>query len=209
MEFLSCPTPPEPYRLVMARISNSNSTKFNPISLTKHFPNRDVTGLIHSRVVEHHAVIAAISAGLGHNKWHLEHETGGRPILFERGEKANSKISTSHIQCPEKAFYAVAMIADVDYNIGVDIVYTNDERLERIANRTMSDNEIEKGNLPEIWALKEAVYKANGPAIDFKNEIVVQAPVENSEVVVNCKGEKEKWLVHEVSCVTLALGPIK
>ena len=55
--------------------------------------------------------------------------------------------------------YAVAMIADVDYNIGVDIVYTNDKRLERIANRTMSDNEIEEGNLPEIWALKEAVLR--------------------------------------------------
>ena len=209
MEFLNCPKPPEPYRLVMARTPISNSTKFNPILLTKHFPTRDVTGLSHKRIVEHHAVIAVISAGLGHDKWHLEHETGGRPILFEREKKENSKISISHMQCSEKTTYAVAMIADVDYEIGVDIVYTNDERLERIANRTMSDNEIEKGNLPEIWALKEAVYKANGPAIDFKNEIVVQAPVENSEVVVNCKGEKEKWLVHEVSCVTLALGPIK
>lgn|GEM_PF-845054 len=209
MEILNCPSPPHPYRLVMARIPESNNIQFLPNTLSRHFPNRDVTGLSHKRVVEHHAVIASINEQLSHENWHLEHEDGGRPKLFVQGKESNLKISVSHMQCPEKASYAATIIADVDYNIGLDIVYTNDSRIERIANRTMSSDELESGCLAEIWALKEAVYKAFGPGVDFKNDIKVCTPIINEEALVDFKGKKEKWLVHEVSCVTLALGPIK
>ena len=209
MEILKCSSPPDPYRLVIARIPESNNIQFLPNTLSRHFPNRDVTGLSHKRVVEHHAVIASINEQLSHENWHLEHEDGGRPKLFVQGQESNLKISISHMQCPEKASYAATIIADVDYNIGVDIVYTNDIRIERIANRTMSSDELESGCLAEVWALKEAVYKAFGPRVDFKNDIQVYTPIINEEALVDFKGEKEKWLVHEVSCVTLALGPIK
>ena len=209
MELLNCPSPPDPYSLVMARIRESNNTEFLPNILSRHFPNRDVTGLNHKRVIEHHAVIASINEQLSHENWHLEHEVGGRPKLFVQGKESSLKISISHMQCPEKASYAATIIADVDYNIGVDIVYTNDSRIERIANRTMSSDELESGCLAEVWALKEAVYKAFGPGVDFKNDIQVFTPITNEEALVGFKGEKEKWIVHEVSCVTLALGPIK
>lgn len=209
MEILNCPSPPDPYHLVIARIPESNNIQFLPNTLSRHFPNRDVTGLSHKRVVEHHAVIASINEHLGHENWNLEHEIGGRPKLFVQGKESNLKISISHMQCPEKASYAATIIADVNYNIGVDIVYTNDSRIERIANRTMSSDEVESGGLADIWALKEAVYKAFGPGVDFKNDIQVCTPIINEEALVDFRGEKEKWLVHEVSCVTLALGPIK
>ena len=209
MELLKCPSPPMPYRLVMTRILESNYTKFLPSTLSKHFPNRDVTGLIHKRVLEHHAVIASINEHIGHENWHLKHEQGGRPNLFVNGKKSSLKISISHMQCPEKSSYAATILADVDYNIGVDIVYTNDERIEKIANRTMSPEEVDSGNLAEVWALKEAVFKAFGPGVDFKNDIQVNTPIESEEAIVDFRGVKEKWLVHEVSCVTIALGPIK
>ena len=209
MELLNCPSPPDPYRLVMARIPELNNIQELPNNLSTHFPNRDVTGLSHKRIIEHHAVIASINEQLGHENWHLEHEVGGRPQLFIQGKESNLKISISHMQCPEKASYAATIIADVNYNIGVDIVYTNDSRIERIANRTMNSNEVESGCLVDIWALKEAVYKAFGPGVDFKNDIQVCTPIMKKEALVDFKGEKKKWLVHKVSCVTIALGPIK
>ncbi len=207
MEFLNCPAPPKPFSLVMARIPESNNTQFNPFTLSKHFPKRDVAGLIHKRVLEHHAVIVSIQKQIGHDNWHLEHEEGGRPILYVNGEKSSRKISISHMQCPEKASYAAALIAEVDFNIGVDLVYTNDERIERISDRTMNEEEMKSGSLTEVWALKEAVYKAFGPGVDFKNEIRVNIPIESPEVDVECKGLNGKWKVFEVSCVTLAMGP--
>ena len=179
MEILKCPSPPGPYHLVITRIPESNNIQFLPNTLSRHFPNRDVTGLSHKRVVEHHAVIASINDHLGHENWHLEHEVGGRPKLFVQGKESNLKISISHMQCPEKASYAATIIADVNFNIGVDIVYTNDSRIERIANRTMSSDELESGGLADIWALKEAVYKAFGPGVDFKNDIQVCTPIIN------------------------------
>lgn len=207
MELLNCPLPPKPFSLIMVRIPASNYTKFNPYTLSKHFPKRDVTGLIHKRVIEHHAVIASIREQMGHDNWHLEHEVGGRPILYVNGEKSSLKISISHMQCPEKASYAATLVAEVDFNIGIDIVYTNDKRLTRISNRTMNEEEVGSGNLSEVWALKEAVFKALGPGVDFKKDIKVDFPIEQSEALVNCRGENRYWRVHEVSCVTLAMGP--
>ena len=111
------------------------------------------------------------------------------------------------MQCPDKASYAASLLADVDYNIGVDIVYTNDERIQRISNRTMNDEEVESGMLSEVWALKEAVFKAFGPGVAFKKDISVNFPIEGTQATVNCRGENRKYLVQEVSCVTLAMGP--
>jgi phosphopantetheinyl transferase (holo-ACP synthase) len=61
--------------------------------------------------------------------------------------------------------------------------------------------------LAEIWALKEAVFKAFGPVVDFKRDIKVNFPIERTEATISCRGENRKWLVQEVSCVTLAMGP--
>ena len=66
MELINCPSPPAPYRLVMARIPKSNNIQFLPNTLSRHFPNRDITGLSYKRVIEHHAVIASINEQLGH-----------------------------------------------------------------------------------------------------------------------------------------------
>mgnify|MGYP001171694578 CR=1 FL=1 len=209
MELINCPSPPHPFSLVMARIPESNYTKFDPLTLSKHFPNRNIHSLSHKRVIEHHVVVAAISEQLGHRNWHLEHENGGRPLLFVNGEKSESKISISHMQCPEKASYAASVLANVDYNIGVDIVYTNDDRLNRISQRTMSESEIKDGKLAEVWAIKEAVFKAYGPGIDFKSDIEVETPIDSEKVKVNFRGGNGNWLVHEISCVTLAMGPFK
>lgn len=207
MELLSCPSPPMPFSLVMARIPESNKTDFNSYALSKHFPKRDVTGMSHKRVVEHHTVIASIKEQIGHDNWHLEHEEGGRPILFVNGKQSSRKISISHMQCPDKASYVASLIADVNFNIGVDIVYTNDDRLEKISDRTMNNEEVESGKLADVWALKEAVYKALGPGVDFKKDICVNLPIEGTEATVKCRGQNGKWLVQEVSCVTLAMGP--
>ena len=62
-------------------------------------------------------------------------------------------------------------------------------------------------SLPEIWAIKEAVFKAYGPGVDFKNDIIVKTPIENSKTNVRFKDEEKNWMVQDVSCVTLALGP--
>ena len=111
------------------------------------------------------------------------------------------------MQCPKGSSYAAVILAQVDHNIGVDIVYTDDDRLDRIATRTMSKDEIKNGRLPEIWAIKEAVFKAYGPGVDFKNDIVVKTPIENSKANVRFKDEEKNWMVQDVSCLTLALGP--
>ena len=144
------------------------------------------------RVVEHHVVIGATTEILGHSNWYYEHDSGGRPVLFENGDQSDKRVSISHIQCPEGSSYAAVILAQVDHNIGVDIVYTDDDRLDRIATRTMSEDEIKNGRLPEIWAIKEAVFKAYGPGVDFKNDIVVKTPIENSKANVRFKDEEKE-----------------
>ena len=73
----------------------------------------------------------------------------------------------------------------------------------------MSESEIKDGKLAEVWALKEAVFKAYGPGVDFKSDIEVETPIDSEKVKVNFRGENGNWLVHEISCVTLAMGPFK
>ena len=207
MEFLNCPILPDQFQLVLAKVPESKINLYNPFVFSKHFPKRDVDSLSLRRVVEHHVVIGATTEILGHSNWYYEHDSGGRPVLFENGDQSDKRVSISHMQCPEGSSYAAVILAQVDHNIGVDIVYTDDDRLDRIATRTMSENEIKNGRLPEIWAIKEAVFKAYGPGVDFKNDIIVKTPIENSKANVRFKDKEKNWMVQDVNCLTLALGP--
>ena len=86
MEFINCPILPDQFQLVLAKVPKSKINLYNPFVFSKHFPKRDVDSLSLRRVVEHHVVIEATTEILGHSNWYYEHESGGRPVLFENGE---------------------------------------------------------------------------------------------------------------------------
>ena len=144
------------------------------LNVGRFYPNKGVGKLDDSKILELSGVIKCLCKLLKSEDWHIEHLDNGAPILFENGVKSGSSISISHTINNEGIAYSAVVLSKVQSRIGVDIVIKNDSRLARIANRVMSDVEIETERLAEVWACKEAVFKARGPGLDFKNDIKVE-----------------------------------
>jgi phosphopantetheinyl transferase (holo-ACP synthase) len=208
MEFLEFPNPPESYTLVVTRVSGNESKSIDRECLIKHFPKRDITVMRAGRMLEHLAVAGGFTKALGHKDWHLEHMDYGGALLFINGQSSSRKVSISHAHDKDDNVLAAVIISESTQRIGVDLVFRWDERLARIAPRTMGVEEIESGNLAGVWAIKEAIFKAMGPGIDFKMEIKVQPSNKLPIVDATLRGVNSQWWLSELEGIVIALGPV-
>jgi len=209
MEFIGFPSPPESFKLVVTRVSEGESESFDRDKLQEYFPKRDLSVMRGGRILEHIAVAFAFNKALGHKNWHLEYEKYGGAVLFENGQTSKNKVSISHAHDVDESVLAAVTISEVSYRIGVDLVFRWDERLSRIAPRTMSPEEVESGDLSGVWAIKEAIFKSMGPGIDFKMEIKVFPSTNLPIVEASLRGIKYNWWLAELDGAVIALGPIK
>ena len=177
----------------------------------KHYPKRDTRGLSKNKIAEHEAVINCLHELLGSKDWWIEHEESGKPVLFISGVRGNLSISISHVidqvnNTKSIAHAAVILLKDTTQEssrIGVDLVIQGDPRLERIAGRVMRKEEIEGGRLEEVWACKEAMFKAFGPGLDFVKDLKVDF-ISNDLL----EGLGRKWEVRRKGNTVVVLGPV-
>ena len=179
--------------------------------VAKHYPKRDTRGLSNNKIAEHEAVINCLHELLGSKDWWIEHEESGKPVLFISGVRGNLSISISHAveqvnNTKSIAHAAVILLKDTTHEssrIGVDLVIKGDPRLERIAGRVMRKEEIEGGRLEEVWACKEAMFKAFGPGLDFVKDLKVDF-ISNDLL----EGLGRKWEVRRKGNTVVVLGPV-
>ncbi len=175
--------------------------------VSKHYPKRDINHLSTGKIAELYAVVHCVSDLLRDENWHLQHAQSGAPLLFENGKKSVLSISISHttdkIEEGGVAYAAVILSREAE-KIGVDIVLKADLRIKRIAQRVMRDEEIATGRLAEVWACKEAMYKALGPLLDFKKDLKVDFDDENEDLV---QGSGYNWKIYREDKIVVALGP--
>lgn len=205
MELLSFPKPPAQFQLAVVRCKDDTSGE-----ISGHFPQRDINAFSNDRLREHVAVVSAISNLINHDNWHLEHGNdvgkNGAPELFENAARSKFSISISHCSDAKGATIAAVCLKETTSKIGVDIVLKADERIPRVAPRTMSERELGEGQLERVWAVKESMFKAFGPGMDFKNDLEVT--FKKQEVVGKVRGEESQWWVEEKDGMVVAMGPI-
>ncbi|MDA9835568.1 4'-phosphopantetheinyl transferase superfamily protein [Flavobacteriales bacterium] len=179
--------------------------------VAKHYPKRDIQGLSKKKIAEHEAVINCLHELLGSKDWWIEHEESGKPVLFISGVRGNLSISISHVidqvnNTKSIAHAAVILLKDTTQEssrIGVDLVIQGDPRLKRIAGRVMRKEEIAGGRLEEVWACKEAMFKAFGPGLDFVKDLKVDF-ISNDLL----EGLGRKWEVRRKGNTVVVLGPV-
>ena len=178
--------------------------------LGEHFPTRKLLEYTTHRQAEHFGVAHCVSKLLGHKNWHLLYSEDGAPRLYEDQKPSKYSISVSHSRIRGDTIVFVATSNTNGEKIGLDLTSKGDLRVERIALRTMNDSEIASGKLEEVWALKEAMFKAYGPGIDFKNELLIYVDdiLEGKEYVrAEFRGKISTWWVANEEQFVLALGP--
>jgi hypothetical protein len=136
------------------------------------FPARTLSDLPDFRVREHVAVDLALRA-LGTDSPVL-HSPDGAPCF--RDDTRN--LSISHSRHPSEGIIAVVMIAST--RCGIDVEFPR-RTLSRIAPRIFSPGELAAiGDSVDracpVWCLKEAAWKAFGPELDFREDIVQLSP---------------------------------
>ena len=180
--------------------------------VANHYPKRDALRLSKNKIAEHEAVINCLYELLGNEDWWIEHEESGEPVLFIGGVRGSMAISISHAidQVNESKSVAHAAVilregaTQESLRIGVDLVIKGDPRLERIANRVMRKEEMEVGRLEEVWACKEAMFKAFGPGLDFVKDLKVDFL--SNDVLT---GLGRKWEVRRKGNVVVVVGPVE
>ena len=102
----------------------------------------------------------------------VAHTPDGAPFLPESPETA---ISVSH----SALYVAVATAPSSSPNFGIDIEDVNRPQLLKVAERFLSDTEMEfvtrhTHGLAKAWTAKEAVFKAaKHPGVDFREHIAL------------------------------------
>ena len=198
------------FKLFNASLSREKVSSEEMAKLGEHFPTRKVPEYTAQRQVEHLGVAYSVSQLLGHKNWHLLYSEDGAPKLYEYHKPSKYSISISHSRIDGDTIVFVATSDKNGDKIGLDLTSKGDPRLERIAPRTMNDPEIASGKLEEIWALKEAMFKAYGPGIDFKDEINIYVDdllVGKEYVRAEFRGKISTWWVANEEKFVLALGP--
>jgi len=175
--------------------------------VSNHYPKRNIANFAVDKIAELYAVTHCISDLLREENWHIQHEKSGAPCLFENLEKSVLSISISHTvekrEAGGVAYAAVILSREVE-RIGVDIVLKDDPRIKKVAHRVMRQEELDTGRLAEIWACKEAMYKALGPLLDFKRDLKVEFNQENKDII---EGAGNNWKIYNEEKVVVVLGP--
>ena len=180
--------------------------------VAKHYPKRDPQELSKNKIAEHEAVINCLYELIGNEDWWIEHEESGEPVLFIGGVRGNMAISISHaieqMHVSKSVAHAAVILGEGSIQkssrIGVDLVIKGDPRLERIAGRVMRKEEMEGGRLEEVWACKEAMFKAFGPGLDFVKDLKVDFL--SNDVLT---GLGRKWEVRRKGNVVVVVGPVE
>ena len=179
------------------------------------FPNRDVAALPPARQLEHWCVDQAFHA-IGQPDLRIGHNASGKP---EAMDQPGMHLSIAHHSTPDGCWAAVACS---DSAIGID-VESEREQLHRIAPRFLSEAEraalgTSTAALAAAWAVKECMFKAHGPALDFRADLEVNwsgtEPIEASGVTGRVRGEEGHYRIAQLqraqshAPVWLALGPV-
>ena len=144
------------------------------------FPNRDVAALTPVRQLEHWCVDQAFHA-IGQPDLNIAHNAAGKPEAIDRPD---IHLSIAHHSTADGCWAAVACS---DSAIGIDVEAAR-EHLQRIAPRFLSKSEraslgTAPAELAAAWAIKECMFKAFGPALDFRTDMeVAWCGMESAEV---------------------------
>ena len=179
------------------------------------FPNRDVAALPAARQLEHWCVDKAFHA-IGQSDLRIAHNNAGKPQAIDQPE---IYLSIAHHSTSDGCWAAVAYS---DSAIGIDVEAAR-EQLQRIAPRFLSESELAAlGTSPEAlaaaWAVKECMFKAHGPTLDFRADLEVNwsgiEPTEASSVTGRVRGQEGHYRLAQIqgaqvhAPVWLALGPV-
>ena len=180
----------------------------------QRFPERDVLAMTAERRLEHFAVHQALELA-GWKEAHLKviHNDHGRPLILKTEEGVASLfLSIAHHSAPGKCF---ALIALSKHPVGCDIEVER-ESLRGIATRVMNPEEgsvdSNLGQLCAVWCVKEAMFKAKGPGLDFRKDLSVTPPtlwpsVINQPLVLrgSVRNETGQWMVWNIPKSSLAM----
>ncbi|MGB2190645.1 MAG: 4'-phosphopantetheinyl transferase family protein [Flavobacteriales bacterium] len=179
------------------------------------FPHRDVAALPPARQLEHWCVDQAFHA-IGQPDLRIAHNADGKPKAVGRPE---IHVSIAHHSTSDGCWAAVACS---DSAIGIDVEAERDQ-LQRIAPRFLSETEraalgASPAALAAAWAIKECMFKAFGPALDFRADLEVEwSGMETAEAagVTGCvRGQAGRYRLNQLRMadghapVWLALGPV-
>ena len=137
------------------------------------FPKRNLTQLPLRRQLEHWCVDQCLTA-LGLAVEQIVHDSNGKPLVQNHPDR---HLSIAHHSGAEGCWASVAL---ADASIGIDIE-TEREQLRRIASRFLHPNEQaaigdDVAYLSMAWAVKECMFKAHGPALDFREDLRLRWP---------------------------------
>ncbi len=144
----------------------------------QRFPQRDVTTLPNHRQLEHFAVDSVLKhMGWDANVLQILHDTHGKPRLQSNDPQLSAQaISIAHSTEGELCH---ALVAIGPGPIGCDIEFERDT-LRKIAHRVFAPDEGTAGssisNLAALWTIKESMFKAFGPEIDFRKDLKISLP---------------------------------
>lgn len=178
------------------------------------FPNRDVTALTAIRQLEHWCIDQSFHA-LGYSDLRITHTANGKPEAI--GNPA-IHLSIAHHSMVDGCWAAVALGEGA---IGVD-VEAERRQLQRIAPRFLSlaEQEVVGESLAALagaWAVKECMFKAFGPALDFRRDLQVKwrglEHAEEAGVIGSVRGSERHYRIVPMQMslseapMWLALGP--
>lgn len=180
------------------------------------FPHRDVAALPPARQLEHWCVDQAFHA-IGHPGLRIAHNAEGKPKAIDRPE---IHVSIAHHNTADGCWAAVACS---DSAIGIDVEAERDQ-LQRIAPRFLSESEraalgTAPAELAAAWAIKECMFKAFGPALDFRADLEVawcgMESAEASGVAGHVLGRVDRYRLVQLRMagghapIWAALGPVR
>ena len=180
------------------------------------FPHRDVAALPPARQLEHWCVDQAFHA-IGHPGLRIAHNAEGKPEAIDRPE---IRVSIAHHSTADGCWAAVACS---DSAIGIDVEAERNQ-LQLIAPRFLSESEraalgTAPAELAAAWAIKESMFKAFGPALDFRTDLKVEwsgmESAEASGVAGHVRGRVGRYRLAQLQMadghapVWVALGPVR
>ena len=139
----------------------------------RRFPERDLTQFTPQRQLEHWCVDQCLEA-MEQSALCLVHDPNGKPMAMDTPDL---HVGIAHHSGAEGCWASVAL---ADAPIGVDIE-SEREQLRRIAGRFLHPDEQraigdDVASLAIAWAVKESMFKAHGPALDFRQDLRIQWP---------------------------------
>ena len=168
------------------------------------FPKRDVASLPAHRQLEHFSVDHALQRlGLDAADAHVIHDDNLKPHIERLGSTATHQaISIAHQTDGDVCHAMVALDSSL---IGCDIECERIS-LPRIAHRVMSTEEGDEhsslAQLCAIWTVKESMFKALGPQLDFRRDLRVILPPDWNPAIETTwtieglvRGHRHQWKI--------------